>query len=135
MLELMICLTVLVAALGAIYSATIQHSATRRVVEETALAFQASRNTLEQLRSLEFSTLPSMHGTGFDTPAMDGSAGGLNPLPGDPDGLPGLVLITTDQSSGGETIYRARALVEWSGSSGSRSFELSTLIARRHVVP
>ena len=99
--------------------------------EETNLAAIACRNNLEDLRSVGFATLPTLHGQGFDVPGVNGSPGGLRPVPGDLDGLPGEFLVIVDQTSGGETLYRVVAQVTWVGATGRRTIAFNSLFADR----
>ena len=131
MIELMVMLSTAVIVLLATLSGVVQHGRQRRANAELSLAMGACRNTLEELRSVDFSTLPSVNGQGFDVPAFDGSPSGLPPAEGDLDGLPGLITITVEETDGTDTLYRVRAAVEWKGINPNRRFVLETLFADR----
>ena len=131
LIELMVGMVASVVVVGSMLSMTIQHAKLRKVDEEIHLALVACRNNLEELRSIPFAGLLSMNGVDFDVPGKNGAPGGLNAVPGDPDGLPGQFTVTVDQTTGGETIYLATATVTWSGSLGRQSFELETLVGPR----
>ena len=117
---------------GATLSTAVQQSAQRQMDAETSLAIAAGESNLEELRSVDFTALPGLDGTGFDVPDARGNpGGGLRPVPGDPDGLPGEIAVTVDQSVGGATLYRVRARVRWTGARGRRTLDLETLIGNR----
>lgn len=131
MVELLVAMVASVLVIGATLSMTSQHAKLRRADRERNLALVACRNNLEELRSVPFTSLPAMDGVGFDVPGSTGAPGGLEPLPGDADGLPGQFSVTVDQASGGSILYLVRATVTWSGSLGEQTFELETLIGER----
>ena len=131
LLELLIGTLAVITALGAVITASLQISNLRRVDEEINLAYIACTSNLEDLRSVDFADLPGLHTTGFDVPAINGSSGGLTPVPGDPDGLAGVFSITVVKSGGGVTLYRAVARVDWIGASGRQEFKLETFIGPR----
>lgn len=131
LIELLIMMATAVVVLAATLSGVVQHSRQRRSNAEMSLAMTACRNTLEQLRSVEFATLPTLDGHGFDVPALDGSPGGLTPVEGDPDGLPGLITITVEETDGTSCLYRVEASVRWQGINPSGRFALTTLFSER----
>ena len=131
LVELVVGMVLSVMAIGSILSMTVHHAKQQKIVQETQLALRACRNNLEELHSIPFSSLPSMNGVGFDVPGRNGAAGGLNAVPGDPDGLPGQFTVTVDQTTGGITIYLVKATVTWTGSLKSQSFEMQTLMGPR----
>ena len=115
----------------AILSVVLQSSKTRRLDSEINLAFVACRNNLDELRSIPFAQLAAMDGQGFDVPGVNGSPGGLQPVPGDPDGLPGQFTVVVDKTGGGKTLYRVSATVIWTGVLRRKQFVLETLIGER----
>ena len=121
----------IITMLLAVSTAVTSQSRTRRVAEERNLAMVACRNAVEDLRNQPFAGLPALHGTGFDIPGINGAAGGLRPLPGDADGLPGQFSVGIDQSAAGEILYRITVTVDWTGVNGRQHFELMTLVADR----
>ena len=131
LLELLIGALCVVLALGAVISATLQISNVRKVDEDLNLAYIACMSNLEDLRSIPYTDLPAMNGIGFDVPGLNGSAGGLTPVPGDPDGLTGLFTVTVDKTGGGATLYRVVAQVEWNGSAGRQEFRLESFMGER----
>ncbi len=131
LLELLISILAAVVILGAVLSATLYHASERKTNAELNLALVACTNNLEELRSIPFSLVPTMDGVGFDVPGINGTPGGLQPLPGDPDGLPGLFSVTTDQTSGGVVLYLVSATVNWMGTRGRQRVELETLVGER----
>jgi type II secretory pathway pseudopilin PulG len=123
----------LVAAVLAVLSAALlisHHDRLRRTDAETDLALAACRSQIEELRSLPLTSLPALDGTGFDVPGPDGRPGGLEPVPGDADGLPGRFTITVDQT-GGAPVYVVRATVTWTGSLAPQTFEVEAQMSAR----
>ena len=131
LVELMFGIIVLAVAIGTSVSLSLQHSRLRRMNEETNLAAIVCRNNLEDLRSVRFVDLPTLDGVGFDVPSVNGSPGGLRPVPGDADGLPGEFIVVVDQTSGGEILYRVIVEVRWVGASGRRTIAFTSLFADR----
>ncbi len=131
LVEIIIGMVVAVIVIGAALSMTIQLAKQRKIDQENHLALVACRNSIEELRSVPFADLPSINGDGFDVPSKDGGPGGLNALPGDPDGLPGQFTVTVDRTLGGENIYLVRATVTWTGVLRRQSFNMETLIGPR----
>lgn len=131
MVDMMISLVVSMVLIGALLSVVHQQGATRRSTEEGILALSAARNNIEQIRSMTQAQVLALDGTGFDVPGTNGAAGGLQPQPGDSDGLPGQFTVSVDQSAGGNTLYRVVASVVWLGVSGRRRIDLQALIGER----
>ncbi len=131
LLELMMSILAAVVILGAILSSTLRHAAERRVNTELNLALVACTSTLEEMRTIPFADLPTLDGSGFDVPGTNGGPGGLQPLPGDGDGLPGQISVTVDQTDGTNVIYLARATVVWDGATGHQRLNLETFITER----
>ena len=113
LLELMIATLVALVLLGAVLSLVIQQAHQRQANTESSLALSAALNNLEQLRTVPATTLLTLNGTGFDVPGSNGAPGGLQPVPGDIDGLPGEFLVSVDQSAAGVDLYRVVATVTW----------------------
>jgi hypothetical protein len=128
---MLITAVIVVVLLVALLSATMNHTRQRRVNGERNLALVAALNTLERARTIPYSQLPSLDGTGFDVPGPNGQAGGLQPVPGDPDGLPGRLSVVLDLSYGGAQVYRVTARVDWRGVQNRNQVELSSLIVER----
>ena len=131
LVEIIIGMVVAVIVIGAALSMTIQLAKQRKIDQETHLALVACRNNIEEIRSIPFADLPALNGAGFDVQSKDGAPGGLNALPGDPDGLPGQLTVTVDQTIGSENIYLVRATVTWTGTLRRQSFNMETLIGPR----
>lgn len=131
LVELMIGMMATVTILGALFAAAIQRSAQRRSDSERNRAFVGAAETLERLRSLPSTQLAPLHGTGFDIPGENGEPRGLTPMPGDADGLPGLIEIAVEDTSGTSTLYRVTVTVTWSGIRRSNRFQLEALIGER----
>ena len=131
LVEFMIALGASVLIIGSTLAMTVHNAKLRKVDEEVHLALSACRNNLEEMRSLPLTSLPALHGTGFDVPGPNGEPGGLAPVAGDADGLPGIFSVTVDQTAGGETVFHVRATVTWTGSMKAQTFDLETLIGTR----
>ncbi|MCH7477127.1 MAG: hypothetical protein IIA14_03380 [SAR324 cluster bacterium] len=131
LLELMIATLVALVLLGAVLSLVIQQAHQRQANTESSLALSAALNNLEQLRTVPATTLLTLNGTGFDVPGSNGAPGGLQPVPGDIDGLPGEFLVSVDQSAAGVDLYRVVATVTWRGVTGRRRVTLQALMGER----
>ncbi len=131
LVELIAGAVVSIIALTAIVTLSLQHAKLRRVDKELSLAITACRNQLEAVRAMPIDQVPALNGTSFDVPGGAGQPHGLQPLPGDPDGLPGMLVVTVDKSSGSNVLYRVTARVDWKGVLDARSFELTTLVGAR----
>ncbi len=117
--------------IGAVLSIVTRESHQRQATSESGLALNAAVNNLEQIRSLDEATLIGLDGTGFDVPGANGGPGGLQPVPGDVDGLPGLLSVMSEESSGGVTVYRVLVTVARKGVSGTQRIRLQTLYGER----
>jgi type II secretory pathway pseudopilin PulG len=131
LVELMLGAAIVITLLLAISTSVVSQTRLRRLSEERNLAMVACRNTLESMRDVTFATLPSLNGNGFDIPGNNGGAGGLSPVAGDADGLPGRITVTVDQSSGSEKLYLITLRVDWTGINGTQHFEMKSLMAER----
>ena len=115
LVELLLLASIALVAILAVLTGVVQHSSHRRGTSERMLAATACRNTLEELRMVDFATLPGLHGSGFDVPGPEGEPGGLRPRAGDADGLPGEISIVEDQRVGSHVLYRVQVRVAWRG--------------------
>ena len=131
LLELIIGTAVIATSLGAIVSLTVRQSKLRRADSELHLALTACRTTLESLRTMKLTDIEALNGTGFDALDLLGKAGGLRAVPGDADGLPGILIVTTDKTSGAVKLLHVVARVTWAGAAGRQRFEMKTLIGER----
>ncbi len=131
LVELTVMLVSVVILLAGALSGAVTHSAQRRVHGEQILAMAACRNTLENLRGVDFDTLPSLHNTGFDVPGTDGQPKGLPPREGDSDGLPGRITVTLNRSVSGAVLYTVRTTVTWRGATRGGEFSMETLMGER----
>ena len=131
MVDLMISMVVSMVLIGAVLSVVHQQGTTRRSTEEGILALSTARNNLEQIRSMTQAQVVALDGTGFDIPGSNGAAGGLRPVPGDADGLPGEFTVSVDQALAGNTLHRVVASVAWIGVSGRRRITLQALVGER----
>jgi type II secretory pathway pseudopilin PulG len=131
LVELTVMLVSVVVLLAGALSGAVSHSAQRRVHGEQILAMAACRNTLEQLRGVDFETLPSLHNTGFDVPGTNGQPKGLPPLEGDSDGLPGRIAVQLNRSVSGAVLYTVRTTVTWRGATRGGEFSMECLMGER----
>jgi type II secretory pathway pseudopilin PulG len=133
LVELMGGVVIAFIALTGIFLTTMSVSQLRRVDEDLNLAFAACRTRLEEIRAMPFPSLPGQHNTGF---AVDVDRNGnpeLKAPPGDADGLPGRVLVTTEATAGTSVLYRVKVIVNWIGVSGVRTFSLESLVGNRRA--
>jgi len=131
LIEVMLGAVVVMVFVGALLTLTTRQGLHRKLNQESSLATTAALDTLEEIRNQDFSTLPSLHGTGFDVIGVNGDPGGLTPQNGDSDGLPGEIRVSVDSSSSGEVLYRVEAVVSWYGVSGNRTLKVDTLVSER----
>lgn len=103
MLEIAIAVTVLAMGLGSAVYALLNASALERATRERALALQAAENVLEDLQAATFAEVfVRFNGTNVDDPVLGDSPGddfevtGLEPWPGDPDGMAGEIVFPGD---------------------------------------
>lgn len=122
---------ILMAVLAAMLLAMVSQGSLRRTTHEQDLAQAACRNNLESMRELPFSSLMTLHNSGFDVPDEAGAPGVLHAVDGDPDGLPGQILVTTADSQDGETLYLVRLVVTWAGINGRQEIEARSLVSDR----
>jgi type II secretory pathway pseudopilin PulG len=127
LVELMGGLVIAFIALTGIFLTTMSVSRLRRVDEDLNLAFAACRTKLEELRAMSFAALPSQHNTGFAVDVDRNGRPELKAAPGDLDGLPGLISVSTEASSS------VKVLVHWIGVSGVRTFSLECLMSNRRA--
>lgn len=131
LIELLCGISITIILLCGAMTGVAQHQAQRRVHGEQILAMSACRNTMETLRSVPITALPSYHGRGFDVPGQDGQAHGLAAVAGDLDGLAGEIYVTVDRSSGTTKLYRVRTRVHWQGVTRGGVFEMECLMGER----
>jgi len=131
LIEVMVCAVLAIVFLGAYMALAVRLSGHRQQERERALAMTAAINNLEHIRAVNFATLPSLDGSGFDVPGNNGTAGGLNPQAGDPDGLPGQLHVEVERTVAGNTLYRVTATVAWRGVDGNQHISIQALVAER----
>jgi len=131
LVEVMFAAVLVVTFVGALLTVVVRQGVHRQVNSETSLAMTAALDNLEKLRNVPFGTLLSLNASGFDVPGLNGQPNGLQPVPGDPDGLPGELTVIVDQPGPIATLYRVRATVLWTGISKVRRLHVETLIAER----
>lgn len=130
-LELAISAVVTATVLGAVLWVGRSQGRLQQSDAELNLAYVACQSQLEALRQLPFSQLASVDGSGFDVLGSDGSPGGLTPMPGDRDGLPGQLTVMVDKANDGAVLYRVTASVAWQGALREQTFGLDTLVGAR----
>ena len=131
LIELLLSIVAAVVILGAVLSASLYHASERKTNAALNLALVACTNNLEEMRTLPFGLVPTMDGVGFDVPGINGAPGGLQPVSGDADGLPGEISVTVDKSSGGTILYLVKASVIWTGAIGRQRVEMECLLGDR----
>ncbi len=131
LIEVLVATVILVVAALAVVSMAVRSNKLRTANHETMLALTACRSALEGVRSQSFADLPGLNGRGFDVLGSTGGPGGLRPVEGDADGLPGELRVAVVDALAGETLYRVTALVQWLGSEGARTLQLETMVANR----
>lgn len=97
LIEIAVVMTLLVIAIGGLSSAVVSSVRLSRTNEETAIANDAARQMIAEMRNVGFSTIfVSFNTNAADDPGLAGSAPGPNfPVPGlspqadDPDGMVG----------------------------------------------
>jgi Tfp pilus assembly protein PilV len=131
--ELLGGMVLLLMAVAAIYRMNTYGARHRRVDDERQQAFAACRSRLEELRLLPIAALPAQSGTRFLVDVDGDGAGDLHATADNLTGLPGLVTVTTEATSGSETIHRVVVAVVWEGIAGRQTFAMTTLIADRYA--
>ncbi len=131
LIEIMIGSILVVTFLGSVMSLVAQQGVHRRTNLQTTLATNAALSRLEEVRGMDISDVPKLDGTDFDVLGVGGETGGLQPIAGDPDGLPGEFTVTIDQTSAGVTLYRVTATVTWRDGNRERSLWLESLVGER----
>lgn len=133
LIEMLIGMILAAIGLSGIYLVTIHASQLRRVDAESNQALAACRQQLEIARSLPVASVPALHLTGFPIDCDDDSIPDCAAVPGDPDGLPGLITATLERSTGPNVVYRVNASATWKGIRGIRSVWLETLVSDRNA--
>lgn len=131
LVELLTGMTVAVLLVGSTLTGVVSHQSQRRVHSERILAMAACRNTMETLRSVDFATLPSFHGRGFDIPGTNRQTAGLVPVDGDADGMAGQIAVVEHSRNGSDVLYQVTTSVTWSGVTRGGRFEMQCLIGDR----
>jgi len=84
------------------------------------------------LRSVPIGELDTYDGRGFDVPGQDGQALGLPPLPGAPNGLPGILSVSRHPNwLIDNPLYIVEARVRWRGATRNGDFRMETLMGER----
>lgn len=128
MIELMMGVLLALLTIGAVVTLTVTNARQQRTDAELALALNACRTKIEDLRSMSFQALAAEHGKGF---AVSEPTGSLQARPGDADGLPGRVDVQVAQSTATETLYRVTTTVDWTGINKEGNFSMTCYIGDR----
>lgn len=110
LLDLMVTVVVLAIALAGFVQALASANRATSTLNEEALAKEAARAMLEELRAADFATLfATYNGDASDDPAGAGTAAGdtfavasLTPIPEDDDGVAGAIVFPTSEDDAGE---------------------------------
>ena len=129
--EFMLGAMFVVTALGAIITLFLGSANLRQLDRELHLAFEASRKALEEVRTVDIANIMTLDGSGFEVKSDNGSNNALATLPGDPDGLPGSISVTVENTNGTYTVYRVTATVDWRGAAGDQMFTLQCFVGDR----
>jgi len=164
MVELAVALIVFTAGSGGVVLCHLGAQRLSRINRETEQAVNAALSAVDQVRSVPFAeAFARFNATAGDDPAGSSPGSsfdvtGLEPLPGDADGLPGEILFPGDGSELSEIVADAslgmprdlnadeddedadaaadyvvlpvKVRIEWSGPSGPRRVEVVTTLAR-----
>ncbi len=132
LIELLLGISVAILLVGSALTGVASHQTQRRMHGERTLAMCACRNTLEQLRSVDISALPSYDGQSFDVPGQNGETRGLTCQPGDADGFAGEISVTAHpRSQAGNELYVVRTTARWRGATRGGTLTLQTLMGER----
>ncbi len=131
LVELLLVSAVVLVMLAGILTGVVFHQRQRQANLERQLATAACRNTLEELRAIDIALLPGMHGRGFDVPGQNGAPGGLTPIAGDPDGLPGSISVVSAIAFGGATLFQVTTRVDWQGAGPGSAVQFDALVGQR----
>ena len=89
---------------------------------ESTVAINGARNEMDVVRGTYFNTILST----YAAPNNNFAVPGLNPVPGDPDGLPGQIVC-----SQAGAVITITVTVTWRGVAGDRSVTLTTYAVNR----
>jgi hypothetical protein len=160
----MLAFTVLTIAIGGVTSMLVQTQSLRDGTREAILASNAARSVIEQLKGETFEEVYALYNSDpTDDPGGDGSAPGntfpvlgLDPRPGDPDGIVGQIIfpgngvelrenlvdpvLSTPRDLNADGVIDAadhasdyvilpvRVRIEWAGEAGTRTAEFMTAL-------
>jgi prepilin-type N-terminal cleavage/methylation domain-containing protein len=121
LLEVIIALAVLAAALFAIFSMILHTMQAKESMRELAVAKEAAAAKIEEIKSQSWANIP-----GFATGSVPLPVAGLTD-PAGPSGQ-GRCTITIDTTN--QEVYQVAVRIEWKGSAGQRTYEMTNLIAK-----
>ncbi|MEZ5963546.1 MAG: hypothetical protein R3F56_06840 [Planctomycetota bacterium] len=113
LLELMFAAVIALVVVGAAVSALARQGSHQRVNLETTLVTNAIADVFARLRTVPIGSLHTFDGIGFPVADHLGRPNGLAAVPGDLDGLPGHIAVSTALSSGSAVLYRVEVSVDW----------------------
>jgi hypothetical protein len=131
LVELIVLLAATTVIVCALLSGIVSMNKGRQVRDEETLAFDACRNVLEDLRSQPIASVAAANGRGFAVVGASGSGVGLQPRPGDADGLAGRITVTSYRVYGTNTLYRVTVAVDWAGAAPKGHVHVTTLMGQR----
>jgi len=131
LVELIVLLGATTVIICALLAGIVSMNTGRQVREEEMLAFDACRNVLEDLRSQPIANIAAANGRGFAVAGISGGGVGLQPRPGDADGLAGLITVTSYRVYGTTTLYRVTVAADWTGVAAKGHVHVTTLMGER----
>src|SRR5262245_6307982 len=131
LVELIVLLGATTVIVCALLAGIVSMNTERQVRDEEMLAFDACRNALEDLRSQPIASVAAANGHGFAVVGASGSGIGLQPRPGDADGLVGLITVTSYRVYGANTLYRVTVACDWTGAAPKGHVHVTTLMGQR----
>jgi len=131
LVELMVGLSIFVVSLMALIQIAAVTNQARRASRERQAAWLAVTEQLRQVENTPFANLQATwNGRGFPIFLEDSVNAGLRALPGDPDGLPGLVSVTVPASMNDPNLLlEVTVRVDWVASSSPQTISRSVRIS------
>jgi prepilin-type N-terminal cleavage/methylation domain-containing protein len=137
LVELAVATVLLVVGVLALAHVALTIRAMRRDDDERAMATSA---LLDQLRTIETTpfadVVTKFDGTGFDVTLPGALSPALKALPGDADGMAGLVTVSAPNPPADPTsLLEATVRLDWEGSNGPRHLERRVRLSRPGANP
>lgn len=127
LIEVLVATALTVIALVAIMDNCIRLQSLQRLDNEIGHVYRTCRAHLDEMRGMPLSQVRALDGTGFAVVGSTGTTPILTPVPGDPDGLPGHIVVLQERLAGGRVLYRIETSVQWLGASGRHAVAFTTL--------